>query len=67
MDKSIAVKPDEDDLDFDEIKQQIFDYKENLVATLESDNECKLKFKVKLLNSTKNTPLRLDTKYGKLA
>jgi hypothetical protein len=34
MDKTTAVKPDEDDLDFDEIKQQISDYKENLVATL---------------------------------
>lgn len=41
MDKSLAVKSDEDELDFEEIKQQIFDYKENLVATLQSDNECK--------------------------
>jgi hypothetical protein len=34
MDENIAVKPDEEYLDFDEIKQQIFDYKENLIATL---------------------------------
>ena len=30
----LGVKPDEEDFDFEEIKTQIQDYKENIVATL---------------------------------
>ena len=55
MDITKAVKPDEEDLDFDDLKLQIFDYNESLVATLESDNECKLKFDDQLFIRTKNT------------
>ena len=47
MDK--AVKPDELELDFDDLKLQIFDYNESLVATLQSENECKLKLKINYL------------------
>jgi len=40
----LGVKPDDEDFDYEEIKTQIQDYKENLLATLQSDHDCKLSF-----------------------
>ena len=40
----LGVKPDDEDFDYEEIKTQIQDYKENLLATLQSDHDCKLFF-----------------------
>ena len=61
-----AVKPEED-LDFEEIKMQIQDYKENLVATLQSDHECKSKTPLLTLFyiSSKNSSLWTALKHGK--
>jgi hypothetical protein len=38
---SVAVKPDQEDLDFNELRHQISDYKDNILSTLIADNESK--------------------------